>query len=374
MILPDLNARIAWYKDAMRPDDPAIGAGISDWAISWEWRPRLDIDGVGDAWGCTCSPVALPAIRPLSTEDVTEKRAHLIFRTPQVQSDLGEIERTLLHELGHVLLAPLQSPHVHAEENAMHSLDAVFAKLSPEQGQILARAMKDPKARAVARGEAMPSPEDKKAEEKTPEAEVKKQEAAPRTVAEIEQAIAAAAIAGQPTDELVKELLAALVARGAKPSSEAPEPASVPPMGMVDQGTMARAIAKAQDEAKAAQDEAKKAIVDANPHLNAAQKAIVLEQPNAAKARAVADSYGRPQSAQDPKMGMEKHPAAGGGRAETVRARLMRETRDEVKARVFRGRSKDNTSGMNLDQPGYTLVYSPGKHLSEMRGEHEVKP
>lgn len=369
MILPDLNARIAWYKDAMRPDDPAIGAGISDWAISWEWRPRLDIDGVGDAWGCMCSPAALPAIKPLSPEDIAEKRAHLIFRTPEVQSDFEQIERTLLHELGHVLVAPMQSPHVHAEENAMHSLDAVFAKLSPEQGQILARAMKDPKARAVARGEAMP--EDKKAEEKPPEAEVKKQEAAPHTVAEIEQAIAAAAIAGQPTDELVKELLAALVARGAKPPAEAPEPASVPPMGMVDQGTMARAIAKAENEARAAQDEAKKAIVSANPHLNDAQKAIVLEQPNAAKARAVAESYGRPQAQE--KMGMEKHPAAGGGRAETVRARLMRETSDTVKARVFRGRSKDNTSGMNLDQLGYTLVYSPGKHLSEMRGEHEVK-
>jgi len=363
MILPNLDDRIAWYKDTMRPDDPALGAGISDWAISWEWRHALEVEGKS-AWGCMCSPRALPETKPLTSEDVAAKRAHLIFRVPETQSDLGEIERTLLHELGHVLLAPLQSPHVHAEENAMHSLDAVFAKLSPEQGQILARAMRDPKARLYARGDMMP--EDKKAEEKPPEAEVKKQEA-PRSVAEIEQAIAAASLAGQPVEELVKELVAALVAalvaRGAQPQASAePAPASVSPMGVVDQAAMARAIAEATNEAK-------KAIVSANSHLNEAQKAIVMEQPTAAKARVVAESYGRPTVAIEAKMGLEKHPAAGGGKSETIRARLMRETSETVKDRVFRGRSRDKTHGMNLDQPGYTIVYSPGKHLSEMRGD-----
>ena len=140
-------------------------------------------------------------------------------------------------------------------------------------------------------------PEDKKAEEKPPEAEVKKQEA-PRSVAEIEAAIVAAALKGESIDELAKELVAALAARGSQPAAESTAPPSVPPpMGITDQGAMARAIAKANEEAKAAQDEAKKAIVSANPHLNDTQKAIVLEQPTAAKARAVAESYPKPAAA-----------------------------------------------------------------------------
>ena len=94
MILPNLDDRIAWYKDVMRPDDPALGAGIADWTITWEWRPALAVGGV-EAWDCMCSPPALPEMKPLTPEDVAAKRAHLIFRTPESQSDLGEIERTL---------------------------------------------------------------------------------------------------------------------------------------------------------------------------------------------------------------------------------------------------------------------------------------
>ncbi len=356
MILPDIADRIAWYKETMRPDDPALGAGISDWAITWEWRKDLRVSGQS-VWGCMCSPGALPAIKALTPEDVAAKRAHLIFRTPETQSDLAEVERTLLHELGHVLLAPMQSPHVDAEENAMHSLDAVFAKLTPEQGRILARAMRDPKARPVAPGDTMP--EDKKAEEKSPEAEVKKQEA-PRSVADIEAAIVAAALKGEPVEELTKELVAALAARGAQAAPEVAEPASVPPMGVNDQAAMARAIAEANNEAK-------KAIVGAHPHLNDAQKAIVLEQPTAAKARAVAESYPRPTAAPEPaKMGTT-HPALGGGKTETVRARIMREASDRVRARAGRGRSSGNNAGIDLDQPGYALIYSPGEHLAQMR-------
>lgn len=359
MILPNIDDRIAWYKETMRPDDPAIGVGISDWAITWEWRKDLRIDD-RNVWGCMCSPISLPAINVLTPEDIAAKRAHLIFRTPETMTDLGEIERTLLHELGHVLLAPLKSPHVDDEENAMHSLDAVFAKLSPEQGRILARAIKDPKARPWAPGETMP--EDKKAEEKPPEAEVKKQEA-PRGVAEIEKAIAEAKLAGQPFDDLVNELVAALVARGAQPAAPNSEPPSVPPMGVTDQAAMARAIAEANTEAK-------KAIVGANPHLNDAQKAIVLEQPTAAKARAIAESYPKPTAAPEPpKMGAP-HPALGGGAKTSVLARAIAEKKsDRVFCRAL-GIGSSESDGISHDVGGYIVYVDGTERLMHLREKY----
>jgi hypothetical protein len=147
MIAPNLSERIAWYQERLRPEDSAMGNGIADWTITAEYRSGLKVDGA-DIWGCMCSPSKLPELQKLTADDIAAKRAHIVIRTPENADDLAEVERTLLHELGHVLVAPMQSTNREAEENAMHSFDHFFSKLSPEQGAILARAMQNPMARA----------------------------------------------------------------------------------------------------------------------------------------------------------------------------------------------------------------------------------
>lgn len=301
MITPDLAKRIAWYQDRLRPEDPAFGNGIADWTITAEYDndPQSE-NGTGPIWGCMCSPslLASEGVRAkLQAEDIAAKRAHIIVRTPKSAADLAEIERTILHELGHVLVAPMESENREAEENAMHSLDYFVGRLSQEQGIVLARSFQNPMARAYrAENTAMPDPieEDKKPDKEAP----KMAEGGPRDVATIQGEIAKAALAGQPVDELAKELALALVAAGsAAGSAAAPVAPSEPPtMGMKPE----EAYARGKKEAEAAGE---KKLVDrfANTlkgSISDDQLAMVRRMPTLDDAEALVKTYPRQTSGQ----------------------------------------------------------------------------
>lgn len=352
----DLGARIAWYQDVMRPDDPAHGVGIADWGISHEFRPDLVVGGK-QAWGCICSPGALPDIKPLTPEDIAAKKAHLIARPARTPAEVAEVDRTIFHECGHILVAEMRTDNRSAEENAMHSLDALFAKLTPEQGIVLARAMKDPTARTYSRadtGDTMPE-EEKKA---PPEGEVKK-DGPVRDEAAIMEDLVKAAMAGQPTDELVKELVAAK-ALANTPAADPPEVEPEPPMMGMKPETAA-AYTRAMREAKEAKAEALGAIVDANPHLTEGQRALVRSQPTVVLARQLAASYERPKAAPEatPKIGMPGHPSTkeGGGTALSVRARARSlPAHAEDLHLIGAANHASDTNGVMLDVPGNLLV------------------
>ena len=146
MIAPNLSERIAWYQTF--PSGFALK--IPPWATASPiGRSRPNIAAVSKStaphFGVVCAPLdASRSAKAHRGRYRGKTRAHIIIRTPENADDLAEVERTLLHELGHVLVAPMQSTNREAEENAMHSFDHFFSKLSPEQGAILARAMQNP--------------------------------------------------------------------------------------------------------------------------------------------------------------------------------------------------------------------------------------
>lgn len=371
MILPDLDKRVAYYQDVMRPDDPDKGNGIADWTITSEYRPDLVVPGVGASWGCTCSPGALPEIEALTPDDVAAKRAHLIFRTPKSASEISEVERTLVHELGHVLVAPMQSTNVAAEENAMHSLDALFARLSPEHRQIFARAMQNPKARAYRAGDGeMPDPADSdKDKDKDKSEPAKALEGGASSAGDPDGPAVADILAKQDGNAALAWLakLAGKAVDAALPGGEAaappaaPEPAS---MGMSQEDAYARARAEVTKEAV-------EGLIEANPHLSDKAKAVVRKQPDVARAREIIATYERPatEPAKPPMIGMPGHPAtaAGGATAVSVRARAL-QADPEVMARVRRSTSDEDTAGLHLDIPGHILAWSPTEMLKEQFG------
>jgi hypothetical protein len=273
MTLPVLSERVAWYQERLRPEDPKFGSGIADWTITSEYVPRLELKG-SPIWGMMGSPP--DALMKLTPDDVAAKRAHIVVRTPTNAAELAEVERTLFHELGHVLHAKLNLPRKE-EEEIMHSLDHVFSKLSPEQATALARSFSDPMARAYrAETTAMPDPTEEK---KEPDKEAPKMaEGRPRDVATIQGEIAKAALAGQPVDELAKELALALVAAGsaAGAGAAAPvvEPIVPPVMGMKPEDAYARGV-KATEAAADAR--AVKAYANTLQGLSTEQMAMVRE-------------------------------------------------------------------------------------------------
>jgi hypothetical protein len=296
-VVPNLSERIAWYQDRLRPEDSAHGNGIADWTITSEYRDNFEVDGA-PVWGCMCSPSLLPSIQKITADDIAAKRAHIIVRTPKHPEDLPEIERTILHELGHVLVAPMQSTNREAEENAMHSFDHFFSRLSPEQGEILARSFQNPMARAYrapAKETAMPDPVDDK-DKKEPDKGGEKpamQEGAPRDIATIEQELLAARLANDTAKmtALQDEWFAAKMA-----SSAAPAPVVAPPpeMGMKPEEAYQRKV----------NTEAVNAFVDAL-EVPDDKKAYLRKQPTIAAAKE-ALAFLPKQSAT---MGFDGHPS-----------------------------------------------------------------
>lgn len=364
MKTPDLDALVSWWKNLLRPDDEKLGNGLADYDITAEYVPNLTLEGLGAVWALLLPP------------DLENKRAHIQVRTPTNEREAKEVNRSVFHELGHVLAAPLRSKNVAAEENMMHSLDKIggrLAELDPEYPRIFARIMTtEYHARAYRAEEgSMPDPiEEKKDNPDKPKA----QEGAPRDVATIQGDIAKAAMAGQPVDELAKELALALIAAGSgggAPPAPASEPAPAPVMGMQQEQPYARQIAEATKEAI-------EAMIDANPHLTDPQKVMARKQATAKDARELIASYPRvgsdPAKPKDATMGLDGHPAtpAGGGKKLSVRARAM-QADPEVLARVQRATSKEDTAGLILDVPGHILAWSPSEMLKEMRHQWEFE-
>lgn len=338
-MIPNLSERIAWYQERLRPEDSAMGNGIADWTITAEYRSGLKVDGA-DIWGCMCSPSRLPELEKLTADDIAAKRAHIIIRTPESADDIAEVERTILHELGHVLVAPMQSVNREAEENAMHSLDHFFSKLSPEQGAILARSFANPMARAYrAKDTAMPDPIEDDKKDKPDKEAPKMAEGAPRDPAVINADIANA----DPNDaallaKLAAELRQALIAKavapmgGNGPASE-PAPVAPPEMGMKPEEAYQRKV----------NTEAVKAFVDML-EVPDEKKAFLRKQTTIAGVKEALDFVGK----EGAKMGLDAHPALRGkggddepesvfypsGNKDTMAAcRVMARKKDGISAR-----------------------------------------
>ncbi len=376
-IIPDLAERIAWYQERLRPEDAAFGNGIADWTISSEYQddPQSE-NGGGPIWGCMCSPSRLPELLKLQPEDIAAKRAHIIVRTPKTPDDIAEIERTILHELGHVLVAPMQSENREAEENAMHSLDHFFSKtkLSPEQGAILARAFQNPMARAYrAKEKAMPDMEENK--DKPDKEAPKMQEGAPRDIAAISADIANA----DPTDTaklaaLAIEYRQALVAKATE-AMAGNGPASVPPppptMGMKPEDAYARARTEWAKE----RTEAIEAIIEANPHLDDKQKAMARKQTTVAAARELIATYPRVANQNEPaRMGMQGNPKTDPKAAMKPMARAMATAAENPMLRKLSGIGTLDNDGLHYEpQPGH-LVYIDGtEQLNHQRAKFDAR-
>lgn len=386
MIAPNLSERIAWYQERMRPEDPAFGNGIADWTITSEYDadPQSE-NGSGPIWGCMCSPSVLASegIRvKLQPSDIAAKRAHIVVRTPKSEADIDEIERTILHELGHVLVAPMKSEDREAEENAMHSLDHFFSKtkLSPEQGAILARSFQNPMARAYrAKEKAMPDMEENKDKPDKGASEGGKKPAMQvRSVPEIEADLIKAVLAGQPTDELAKELVAAkAMAEAGGPASE-PAPAPAPEMGMKPEEAYARKV-KAE-----AQSEAVKAFVDAL-ELPDDKKAFLRKQPTIVAAKDALAFLPK----EGAKMGFDMHPAMrakgdddepasvfypSGNKTTMAACRVMARKKDGISARgIYKCTLEEQRQTGQLMRFSLTDAYPMLREVAEQNARRDQK-
>ena len=377
MIAPNLSERIAWYQERLRPEDSAMGNGIADWTITAEYRSGLEVDG-SPIWGCMCSPSMLPDLQKLTADDIAAKRAHIIIRMPENADDLAEVERTLLHELGHVLVAPMQSTNREAEENAMHSFDHFFSKLSPEQGAILARAMQNPMARAYrAKEKTMPDMEDKK--DKPDKEAPKMQEGAPRDIPTISADIANA----DPSDtallaKLAIEYRQALIAEATKamggngPASQ-PTPAAPPEMGMKPEEAYQRKV----------NAEAVKVFVDML-EVSDDKKAYLRKQPTIAGVKEALDFVGK----ENAKMGFEGHPAMRGkgddepesvfypsGNKSTMAAcRVMARKKDGISARgIYKCSPQEQRETGQLMRFSLTDAYPMLREVAEQNAHRDRK-
>lgn len=376
-MIPNLSERITWYQERLRPEDSAMGNGIADWTITAEYRSGLKVDGA-DIWGCMCSPSMLPELQKLMADDIAAKRAHIVIRTPESADDIAEVERTLLHELGHVLVAPMQSVNREAEENAMHSFDHFFSKLSPEQGAILARSFQNPMARAYrAKEETMPDMEDKK--DKPDKEAPKMQEGAPRDAAVINADIANA----DPNDaallaKLAAELRQALIAKAVAPmggNGPASEPALVAPpeMGMKPEEAYQRRV----------NAEAVKTFVDML-EVPDEKKAFLRKQTTITGVKEALDFVGK----ENAKMGFEGHPATRGkgddepesvfypsGNKNTMAAcRVMARNKDGISARgIYKCSPQEQRDTGQLMRFSLTDAYPMLREVAEQNAHRDRK-
>lgn len=310
--LPNLIDFVQWFKSRIKPNDPQIGSGISDWTITAEYVPNLEVGGT-KAFGALCSP-SDPTLM-ITPEDVAAKRAHFLICTPENERDIQEMYETFRHECEHILqsmYAKLGESTRAAMENHAHSMGNFIAQLTPEEILLFPRWKLTPMARAYrAKDKAMPDQTEENKDKPDKQAPAM-QEGAPRDVAAITADLIKAAMAGQPTDELVKELVAAQALAGASGSNgpaSTPEPPMAPPtMGMKPEDAYARARTEWAKE----RTEAIEAIIDANPHLDDKQKAMARKQSTVAAARELIATYPRVANQNEPaRMGMEKNPKLG---------------------------------------------------------------
>jgi hypothetical protein len=368
VILPDLAKRIAWFQEHLRPKDEAFGHGASDWTITAEYRDGLEVDGQ-PIWGCMCSPSMLPEMAKLTPEDIAAKRAHIIVRTPTNAAELAELDPTLLHEMGHVLVAPLDLPR-DSEEEIMHSLDHLFSKLAPEHRAILARARRNPMARAYRAGEgSMPEQTeekkdpDKSAEDKKPPM----QEGGDMSVEEIKAKMIEAVLAGQPTDELAKALVAAMAKQGAngQRDSTIPPPPPPPTMGMAQEDAYARAKREAKAEAE---KKAVASLVDNLPGLDDKTKAYLRKRATIDDVNEALAVMPRASVTEAPKMGMQGNPKLDPkGAASNPMARARAEAEDDPVFREALGIGSAKHDGIHYDVPGHIIYIDGSERLRYQR-------
>lgn len=368
---PNLAEMVAKYQAFLAPEDPRFGDGIAGWNISSEYDPNpVDESDGSPIWGCMCSPSVLASEGrrvKLQPEDIETKRAHIVVRTPTNRAELIEMERTVLHELGHVLHAKLNLPR-DAEEEIMHSLDHFFSKLSPEQGRILARAFQNPMARAYrAEDTAMPEPteEDKKPDKPAPAM----QEGAPRDIAAIEADMLKARLSGADLTALQDEWFAAKMAAtaGNGPASE-PVPAAPPTMGMKPEEAYMR-------QAAADRKEAIEAIIDANPHLDDKQKAMARKMPNVKDARELVASYPRAANQNEPaRMGMLQNPKTDKHANMLPLARAVAKAEESPLLRKVLGIGSLTDDGVHVEPSEGTAIYIDGTaRLNHLRAKYRAK-
>lgn len=330
MIIPDLDKRVAWYQSHLQPEDAAHGVGIAEWIITAEYVPGEILAATygTPVWGTMGSPGS-GGMAKLTPEDVAAKRAHILIRTPVVASDLAEIDRTLIHELGHVLAAKLNLPR-EAEEEVMHSIDNLCSKLLPEEGLALARAITDPNARAYrAEKPAMPDPVPPEKPADKP-AEKPAMQAA-RPIADIEKDLLAARLAGSDTAALLDEWLAAKMAAPAGDNGPPSAPVPVPPVGMSQDQAYARG--KAEAEASAAAAGEKKLVerfVASVEGLSEAQRAVARKMSTLADAEEAVKSYKQPGAGATLGVKREDLTKGNGGAPETAYARMRKGPTDPM--------------------------------------------
>jgi hypothetical protein len=373
---PNLAEMVAKYQAFLAPEDPRFGDGISGWNITSEYDPNpLDESDGSPIWGCMCSPSVLASEGrrvKLQPEDIAAKRAHIVVRTPRNRAELIEMERTVLHELGHVLHAKLNLPR-DAEEEIMHSLDHFFLKLSPEEGQILARSFQNHMARAyraTAKEGDMPDPIE---DPKKPDKEAPKMQEGARDAAAINADIANA----DPNDsallaKLAMELRQALIAKAVEPiagNGPASEPSMLPAptMGMKPEDAYMR-------QAAADRKEAIEAIIDANPHLDDKQKAMARKMPSVKDARELIASYPRVANQNNPpRMGHETNPKMDPHAKLLPLARAVAKAEESPLLRKVLGIGSLTDDGVHVEPSEGTAIYIDGTaRLNHLRAKYRA--
>ena len=371
--LPNLNDFVQWFKSRILPEDPKIGAGISDWTITAEYVPNLEVGGT-KAFGALCSP-SDPTLM-ITPEDVAAKRAHFLICTPESDRDIQEMYETFRHECEHILqsmYAKLGESTRAAMENHAHSMGNFIAQLTPEEILLFPRWKLTPMARAYrAKDKAMPDPTQDENKDKPDKQAPAMQEGAPRSIGDIQADIIKAAMAGQPTDELVKELVAAQALAGAVISVASPtvEPPAPPTMGMKPDDAYARARTEWAKE----RTEAIEAIIEANPHLDDKQKAMARKQGTVAAARELIATYPRVANQNEPaRMGMQGNPKTDPKGAQSPFARMRKGPNDPmVREAIGLPSTAPNEHGIST-APAHVLTFSFAENARNFQDKYRAK-
>jgi hypothetical protein len=369
VILPDLEEIIAWFKTRIIPEDTSHGAGVSDWTITAEYVPNLVTNGER-AYGAVCSPSDHESM--LTADDVAAKRAHFLICTPENENDIREMYETFRHECEHILqsmYAVLGEDTRAAMENHAHSMGNFVAKLTPQEVLLFPRIKQNPMARAYrAKDKAMPDPTNEENKDK-PDKAPAMAEGGPRDLSAIEKDLIAAVLAGQPTDELAKELVAAkaLAGAGSAPAS-VPAPPVPPTMGMKPEDAYAR---KAAENTR----EAIEAIIEANPHLSKEQAAMARKQVTAKDARELVATYPRAANQNDQaKLGMQKNPKTDEHSNLLPLARAVARAEQNPMLRKVLGIGSLNDDGVHVEPSEGTAIYIDGTaRLNHLRAKYRAK-
>jgi hypothetical protein len=236
----------------------------------------------------------------------------------------------------------------------MHSLDHFFSKLSPEQGQMLARSFGDPMARAYRAPTAKELPVDEDNKDKPDKEAPKMAEGAMRDVATIEMDLAKAAMAKQPLEALAEELALALIAKGASGGSEGPastpEIVAPPVMGMKPEEAYARAR---REESK----KAVKTLVDNLPGLDDKQKKYLHGRSSIDEVNEALEAMPRAQGAKVIELGED--PRDKNGKQTDTPFERMRKAPEDPMVREALGLGSGSVGSHGISQAAaHCIVFS----------------